>query len=84
MNWLTTYGGYGSQKLPVYFGRLYYDLWERLGHNPIRLLREIDWSRLSQASRDKEYRELYDRVFADFDSYTNLTDTWTSEAHPKN
>src|SRR5215475_5057111 len=23
------------------FGRLDYDLWERLGHNPIRLLREI-------------------------------------------
>src|SRR5215208_5992809 len=45
------------------FGRLDYDLWERLGHNPIRLLREIDRSRLSQASRDKEYRSLYDRVF---------------------
>ncbi len=23
------------------FGRLDYDLWERLGHNPIRLLREV-------------------------------------------
>jgi len=24
------------------FSRLDYDLWERLGHNPIRLLREIE------------------------------------------
>jgi starch phosphorylase len=65
------------------FGRLDYDLWERLGHNPIRLLREIGRQRLSQASRDKEYRTLYDRVFADFDSYMNHTDTWTSRHHPR-
>ena len=65
------------------FGRLDYDLWERLGHNPIRLLREIDRSRLSQASRDKEYRALYDRVFADFDEYMNQKDTWTSRTHPE-
>jgi len=68
---------------PRVFGRLDYDLWERLGHNPIRLLREIDRSRLSQASRDKEYRELYDRVFADFDLYMNQTATWTHRAHPE-
>ena len=68
---------------PRVFGRLDYDLWEQLGHNPIRLLREIDRSRLSQASRDKEYRELYDRVFADFDLYMNQTDTWTHRTHPE-
>jgi len=65
------------------FGRLDYDLWERLGHNPIRLLREIGRPRLSQASKDKEYRTLYDRVFADFDSYMSQTDTWTSQHHPQ-
>ena len=65
------------------FGRLDYDLWERLGHNPIRLLREIGRQRLSQASKDKEYRALYDRVFTDFDSYMNQTDTWTSRTHPE-
>ena len=53
------------------FGRLDYDLWERLGHNPIRLLREIGRPRLSQASKDKEYREIYDRVFEEFDAYMN-------------
>ena len=63
------------------FGRLDYDLWERLGHNPIRLLREIGRPRLSQASKDKEYRELYDRVFEEFDSYMNQNDTWTSQNH---
>jgi starch phosphorylase len=65
------------------FGRLDSDLWERLGHNPIRLLREIARPRLSQASKDKEYRALYDRVFADFDSYMSQANTWTSRHNPQ-
>ena len=58
-------------------------LWERLGHNPIRFLREVGRPRLSQASKDKEYRELYERVFAAFDAYMEQTDTWTSRTHPE-
>ena len=45
------------------FGRLDYDLWERLGHNPIRLLREIERQRLNQAAQDQEYLALFDRIF---------------------
>jgi starch phosphorylase len=65
------------------FSRMDNNLWERLGHNPIRFLREVGRPRLSQASKDKEYRDLYDRVFASFDSYMEQTDTWTSLAHPE-
>jgi starch phosphorylase len=65
------------------FGRLDYALWERLGHNPIRLLREIGRPRLNQAAKDKEYRAIYDRVFKDFDSYMDQTNTWTSQTHPQ-
>ena len=32
------------------FGRLDYDLWERLGHNPIHFLKEIGRARLKQAA----------------------------------
>ena len=32
-----------------------YDLWERLDHNPIPLLREINRRRLSLAAKDKDY-----------------------------
>ncbi len=53
------------------FGRLDYALWERLGHNPIRLLRELRPERLKRAERDKEYLELYDSVFHNFDHYFN-------------
>jgi glycogen phosphorylase len=65
------------------FSRLDNDLWERLGHNPIRLLREVGRKRLSQAAKNKDYLKLYDSVFAAFDSYMNATSTWTSQAHPE-
>src|SRR5688572_10600674 len=65
------------------FSGLDYALWERLGHNPIRLLHEVGRQRLSHASKDQEYRALYDRVFKDFDSYMDQTNTWTSQIHPE-
>ena len=79
---------------PRLFGRLDNALWERLGHNPIRFLREIDRSRLNQAAKDKEYLALFDRVFADFDSYMDQNDmlqsslrssaqAWTNRTHPE-
>jgi starch phosphorylase len=65
------------------FSRIDNDLWERLGHNPIRFLREVGRPRLNQAAKSKQYLALYDRVFTKFDSYMNATETWTSRNHPQ-
>src|SRR5215467_3995472 len=65
------------------FGKLDYDMWERLNHNPIRLLREIGRPRLNQVVKDNDYLELYDRVFASFDAYCNDSKTWTRLTHPE-
>ncbi|RPJ21893.1 MAG: alpha-glucan family phosphorylase [Chloroflexi bacterium] len=65
------------------FGRLDYELWERIAHNPVRFLREVGRPRLNQALKNKEYLALYDRVFANFDSYMNQKDTWTTRTHPE-
>ena len=65
------------------FGRLDFDLWERIGHNPIRMLREVGRPRLSQAAKDKEYLAAYEAVFSTFDSYMSETDTWTNRTHPE-
>lgn len=64
------------------FGRLDYDLWERLGHNPIRLLNEIDKEKLNQLANDKEYLSLYDSLFETFDSYFKK-ETWSHKTHPQ-
>ena len=63
------------------FGKLDYDMWGRLGHNPIRLLREIGRARLSQAVNDKDYLILYDDVFAKFDAYFSQEQTWARQTH---
>ncbi|HQV64232.1 MAG TPA: DUF3417 domain-containing protein, partial [Anaerolineales bacterium] len=64
------------------FGKLDYDLWERIGHNPIRLLQEIGHGRLTQAAKEKDYLALYDALFGDFDSYfTN--ESWSQKSHPE-
>ncbi len=65
------------------FGRLDYELWERLGHNPIRLLREIGRPRLNQAAKEKDYLAIYDHMFAEFDSYMNQKSTWTNRTYPE-
>lgn len=62
------------------FGRLDYDLWERLGHNPIRMLNEVGSARLNQAAKDKDYLVLYDEVFASFDDYFKKK-SWSQTAH---
>jgi len=64
-------------------GRLDYDLWEGLGHNPILFLRQIEPQRLNQAAEDPEYRALYEAVFADFDSYFGARELWADRYHPE-
>ncbi len=64
------------------FGKLDYDLWERLGHNPIRLLHEVSRERLEQTAKDEDYLALYDALFEKFDAYFTK-ESWTQTAHPE-
>lgn len=65
------------------FRRLDHDLWGRLGHNPIRFLREVERSRLNQAAEDQAYLAHFEHVFKQFDAYMNQKSTWTSQTHPE-
>ncbi len=58
------------------------NLWEKVNHNPIRLLREASRPVLNAASQDPLYLELYDRVFAEFDTYLARKDTWYGKTYP--
>lgn len=64
-------------------GRLDYDLWEQLDHNPIRLLREVKRRRFSLAAKDKDYLANYDRIFAAYDAYFADKRTWAAQNHPE-
>jgi len=65
------------------YARLDFDLWERLAHNPILLLRELERTILNVAAQDKNYLEGYDRVFQAFDEYLKKKDAWSDVSHPE-
>jgi glycogen phosphorylase len=65
------------------FSRIDNDLWERLSHNPILLLRKLERSALNEVAQDSQYLALYDNVFAEFDNYLAEKGTWSERAHPE-
>lgn len=65
------------------FAHLDYDLWERLAHNPILMLRQVERAALNSATQNKDYMAVYNRVFADFDHYLSDKKTWAMNAHPE-
>ena len=65
------------------FNRIDNALWERLNHNPLPFLRQVEHSKLKAAARDKVYLEIFDALFREFDAYLNQTDTWFARNHPQ-
>jgi len=65
------------------FGRMDVALWERVNHNPIRMLRQAERAALNQAAQDPAYLETYDRVFERFDAYLAAKDAWFAREYPK-
>ncbi|HLZ59026.1 MAG TPA: alpha-glucan family phosphorylase [Ktedonosporobacter sp.] len=61
------------------------DLWEQVGHNPVRFLSEVDPQRLEQAAENGGYLQQYDSVIRDFDHYMHPRpdETWFSRTYPE-
>ncbi len=59
------------------------DLWERSGHNPVRLLREVAPERLNALATDRTFLAQYDAVISAFDDYMNEKRPWFAQAHPE-
>jgi starch phosphorylase len=57
-------------------------LWEKVNHNPIAFLHQIDEAKLAAASRDKYFLEEYDHVMAEFDAYMGNENTWFARQYP--
>lgn len=70
---------YDTQRL---FSRIDQDLWERVYHNPVRFLRQVERARLNAVTHDRYFLEFYDRQIKAFDDYMNPTETWCSVNHP--
>jgi starch phosphorylase len=58
--------------------------WESCYHNPVKFLRQLDRERLTAATQQRDYLELYDEVIGCFDSYlSGHSDTWFAMYAPQ-
>jgi starch phosphorylase len=64
------------------FRILDYPLWRNNGHNPVKLLRDIDPDKLKTAARDPAFLTLYDFVMTAFDADMAARDTWFATKYP--
>ncbi len=63
------------------FRRIDPELWEKVYHNPVRLLQEVPQERL-EGLADSDYLVAYHRVMADFDAYMHPGESWFAESFP--
>ncbi len=61
------------------------DLWEHVGHNPVRFLSEVAPQKLEEAAKREEYLQEYDSVLNDFDHYMHPRpdETWFTRTYPE-
>ena len=61
------------------------DLWEQVGHNPVRFLSSVQPQKLEQAAADSGYIQQYNGVINDFDHYIHPQpdETWFSRTYPE-
>ncbi len=57
------------------------DLWERIYHNPVKLLSLIDQRRLESVARDEAFLARFDAVMAHLDAYLNPESTWFADTY---
>jgi starch phosphorylase len=57
-------------------------LWEKVNHNPIAFLHQVDEAKLAAAAKDKYFLEEYDHVMAEFDAYMGNEKTWFARQYP--
>ncbi|MFM8319952.1 MAG: alpha-glucan family phosphorylase [Chloroflexota bacterium] len=69
-----------SQRL---FSRIDPVLWERIYHNPVIFLRQVERARLNAATNNRFYLEMYDRMMSALDEYMGAKETWFSKQHPQ-
>lgn len=72
---------WNPEAIALYKG-LNVNLWEKVSHNPVAMLKEIPASVLNEASTDETYLQSYDSVMSKFDAYMGQKDTWFSRKYP--
>ena len=60
------------------------DLWERVGKNPVKFLKNVSQEKLEAACENQELLKQYDKFAKDFDDYLKSKNTWFNKKYPNN
>ena len=60
------------------------DLWERVGKNPVKFLKNVSQEKLEEASNNQEILKEYDKYAKDFEDYLKSRNTWFNKKYPEN
>ena len=58
-------------------------LWDKLSHNPIAFLQQVDQALLSRTINDLYFLDHYDAVMKKFDQYLEAKNTWFAQTYPQ-
>lgn len=58
-------------------------LWDKLNHNPIAFLQQVDQALLSRTINDLYFLDHYDAVMKKFDQYLEAKNTWFAQTYPQ-
>lgn len=60
------------------------DLWETVGKNPVKFLKQVSQEKLEQAAENQNLLKAYDKVVNNFEGYMNSKTTWFAKKYPNN
>ena len=66
------------------FKKIDIDLWERIGRNPVKFLKQVDQEKLEKIAEDSEFIKEYNKNVENFVGYMNSKNTWFSRTYPEN
>ena len=66
------------------FKKIDIDLWENIGKNPVKFLKQVDQEKLEQIAEDGEFLKEYNKNVENFEGYINSKNTWFSKTYPEN
>ena len=58
------------------------DLWETIGKNPVKFLKQVSQEKLEKVAVDSEFLKKYDKIVNNFDNYISSKNTWFSKKYP--
>jgi len=66
------------------FKKIDIDLWENIGKNPIKFLKQVDQEKLESIAQDSDFLKEYNKNVANFEDYINSKNTWFNKTYPEN